>query len=194
MTATKFRSTATEYRSVDVDGLEVFYREAGNPEQPTLLLLHGYPTASYLFHDLIPLLADRFHLLAPDIPGFGETELVPRSEFDYTFENLTDVIDRFTEIKQVDRYAIYVFDYGAPVGFRLAVRHPERVLALITQNGNAYVEGLSEGWNPIQAYWKTPSAENRNALRNFLGLEATRWQYTHGVADPNQVAPESYTL
>src|ERR1700754_1708297 len=194
MTATKFRSTATEYRSVDVDGLEVFYREAGNPEQPTLLLLHGYPTASYLFHDLIPLLADRFHLLAPDIPGFGETELVPRSEFDYTFENLTDVIDRFTEIKQVDRYAMYVFDYGAPIGFRLAVRHPERITAIVSQNGNAYSEGLSSKWNPMKAYWADPFPANRDAVRVMLDPETTIMQYRTGVPDETTVSPDGYRL
>src|SRR5215813_3394612 len=155
--------TATRYRTIDVDNLKVFFREAGPPDAPTLLLLHGYPSASHQFRDLIPKLADRFHLVAPDIPGFGQTELAPRDTFAYTFENLTHVIDRFTEILGLDRFALYVFDYGAPIGFRIAASHPDRVTAIITQNGNAYEEGLSDAWAPIRAYWADPSPSTRDA-------------------------------
>ncbi len=182
------------YRSVDVDGLNIFFREAGEPAKPTLLLLHGFPTSSHMFRNLLPLLADRYHLVAPDLPGFGFSDSPERASFAYTFDHLAKIIDRFTEMVGLTRYAIYVFDYGAPVGFRLAFAHPERVTALLSQNGNAYVEGLSEGWNPIQKYWKVPTEANRAALREFLTPQATRWQYTHGVADESRVAPESYTL
>jgi len=158
------------------------------------LLLHGFPTSSLMYRNLIPLLADRYHVIAPDLPGFGFTQSPDRAKYAYTFDHLAQTIDRFTEILHLDRYAMEVFDYGAPVGWRLAAAHPERITAIITQNGNAYEEGLSDGWNPIQKYWKEPSEENRNALRSFLKLDAIKWQYTHGVKDPDQVAPETYTL
>jgi pimeloyl-ACP methyl ester carboxylesterase len=154
------------FRTADVDGYEVFYREAGDPSKPVLLLLHGFPTASHMFRDLIPLLADRFHLIAPDLPGFGRSALPPRGHFSYTFDNLGKVVGRFTEVVGLDRFAIYIFDYGAPSGLRLAMAHPERVTAIISQNGNAYKEGLSEGWNPIERYWRDPNAANRQALRD----------------------------
>ena len=186
--------TRIAYRFADVDGLNVFYREAGASDAPKLLLLHGFPSSSHMFRDLIPLLADRFHIIAPDLPGFGLTDMPPRGEFDYTFDNIARVIDRFTEVIGFDRFAVYVFDYGAPTGFRLAVKHPERILAIISENGNAYEEGLSEGWNPIQAYWQDPSQENRQALRTLLARETTRWQYTHGVSDVASVSPDGYTL
>ncbi|MFJ8477059.1 alpha/beta fold hydrolase [Kitasatospora sp. NPDC094011] len=186
--------TSIAYRSVDVDGLSVFYREAGPADAPTLLLLHGFPSAGHMFRDLIPHLADRFHLVAPDLPGFGQTELPPREEFDYTFEHLAAVIDRFTEVIGLERFALYVFDYGAPIGFRIAAEHPERITAIVSQNGNAYEEGLSEGWNPIRAYWEDPSPANRDALRGFLTPDATRWQYTHGTPDPTAVSPDGSTL
>ncbi len=184
----------TYYRAVPVDGHQLFYREAGDPGRPSLLLLHGFPTSSHMFRDLIPLLEDRFHIVAPDLPGFGFT--TPRTEpaFNYTFDDLAKVIEAFTAVIGLARYAMYVFDYGAPVGFRLALARPERVTAIISQNGNAYEEGLSEGWNPIQKYWREPSAANREALRAFLTLEATKWQYLHGVEDESLVAPESYAL
>jgi pimeloyl-ACP methyl ester carboxylesterase len=185
---------STTYRTVSVDGLKVFYREAGEAHAPTLLLLHGFPTSSHMYRGLIPALADRYHMVAPDLPGFGFTEAPDRTRFTYSFDHLAKVTERFTEILGLDRYALYVFDYGAPVGFRLAVRQPERITALISQNGNAYVEGLSEGWNPIQAYWKNPSPENRAALRAFLEPEATRWQYTHGVPNPERLSPDAWTL
>jgi pimeloyl-ACP methyl ester carboxylesterase len=182
------------HRFVDVDGLKIFYREAGADTSPALLLLHGFPTSSHMFRDLIPALADDYHVVAPDLPGFGFSDAPDRAQFKYTFDHLAGVIDRFTTVAGLARYAIYVFDYGAPVGFRLATRHPERTTAIVSQNGNAYEEGLSEGWNPIQRYWKEPTTENRAALRNFLTPEATRWQYVHGVQDESLVAPESYTL
>jgi len=185
---------STTYRTVSVDGLKVFYREAGEARAPTLLLLHGFPTSSHMYRGLIPALADRYHMVAPDLPGFGFTEAPDRTRFTYSFDHLAKVTERFTEILGLDRYALYVFDYGAPVGFRLAVRQPERITALISQNGNAYVEGLSEGWNPIQAYWKNPSPENRAALRAFLEPEATRWQYIHGVPNPGRLSPDAWTL
>ena len=162
------------YRTADVDGFNVFYREAGSANAPNLLLLHGFPTASHMFRDLIPLLADRFHIVAPDLPGFGQSDLPPRENFNYTFDNIANVMDRLTEVIGLYRFAVYVFDYGAPTGFRLAVRHPERITAIISQNGNAYEEGLSEGWSPIRAYWKDPSPANRKALRAFLTPETTR--------------------
>src|ERR1051326_5746639 len=182
------------YRKVDVDDIGVFYREAGPKDAPTILLLHGFPTAGHMFRDLIPQLADRFRLVAPDLPGFGQSDIPARTAFIYSFENIANVIARFAEVIGLDRFAIYVFDYGAPVGFRLAVRHPERVTALISQNGNAYEEGLSEGWNPIQAYWRDPSPKNRSALRAFLTPETTQWQYTHGAADPERLSPDAWTL
>jgi len=184
----------TRHRFVDVDGLKIFYREAGADTSPALLLLHGFPTSSHMFRNLIPALADDYHVVAPDLPGFGFSEAPERAQFRYTFDHLADVIDRFTTVAGLTRHAIYVFDYGAPVGFRLAMRHPERITAIVSQNGNAYQEGLSEGWNPIQRYWKEPTPDNRAALRSFLTPEATKWQYVHGVDDESLVAPESYTL
>ena len=184
----------TTYHRIDVDGLEVFYREAGPKAAPNLLLLHGFPTSSHMFRNLIPALAEQYHVIAPDLPGFGFTAAPDRQKFRYTFEHLAQIIERFTQKVGLDRFAIYIFDYGAPVGLRLALAHPERITAIISQNGNAYEEGLSEGWNPIQKYWKDPTAENRAALREFLKPEATQWQYTHGVKDTSLIAPESYEL
>ena len=182
------------FRKADVDGLGVFYREAGPVDATALLLLHGFPSAGHMFRDLIPALSDRFRLIAPDLPGFGQSDMPPRDAFSYTFAGLADVIERFTEVIGLARFAIYVFDYGAPTGFRLAVRHPERITAIISQNGNAYEEGLSDGWNPIRAYWQDPSNANRNALRSFLSPETTIWQYTHGVPDAALVSPDGYSL
>ena len=186
--------TPIRYSTADVDGLKVFYREAGNTAAPKLLLLHGFPSASHMFRDLIPLLADRFHLVAPDLPGFGQSDMPPRDDFSYTFDNVARIVERFTEVIGFDHFAVYVFDYGAPTGFRLAVKHPEQIKAIISQNGNAYAEGLSEGWNPIRAYWQDPSQANRDALRAFLKPETTMWQYTHGVSDPTSVSPDGYSL
>jgi pimeloyl-ACP methyl ester carboxylesterase len=182
------------YRTAEADGFKVFYREAGNARAPKLLLLHGFPSASHIFRDLIPVLADRFHMIAPDLPGFGRSDMPPRDEFSYTFDNIARVIERFTEIVGFDRFAVYVFDYGAPTGFRLAIRHPERITAIISQNGNAYEEGLSGAWSPIRAYWENRSQANRMALRAFLTPETTHWQYTHGVPDPTAVSPDGQNL
>jgi pimeloyl-ACP methyl ester carboxylesterase len=183
-----------KYRTVAVDGFKVFYREAGAATLPKLLLLHGFPSSSHMFRDLIPRLADRFHIVAPDLPGFGQSAMPSRETFKYTFDNVASVIDRFTEVIGLSRYAVYVFDYGAPTGFRLAVKHPDRITAIISQNGNAYEEGLSQGWDPIRAYWKDPSDANRAALRSFLAPATTQWQYTHGVTDPTTVSPDGYSL
>lgn len=182
------------HRSVQVDGLSVFYREAGHTAAPSILLLHGFPSSSHMFRDLIPLLADRYHVVAPDLPGFGFTDVPVSTRYVYNFENLAKTIDAFTQALRLERYAIYGFDYGAPVGLRLALAHPERVTAIISQNGNAYEEGLSQGWNPIRKYWSEPTPANRAALRDFLKPDATKFQYVHGVPDETLVAPESYAL
>ncbi|MDE4915139.1 alpha/beta hydrolase [Methylobacterium sp. 092160098-2] len=182
------------YHSADVDGFRIAFREAGSPGAPKLLLLHGFPTAGHMFRDLIPLLSDRFHLVAPDLPGFGLSDMPARDRFTYSFDNVASVVDRFTEVIGFDRFAIYVFDYGAPTGFRIAAKHPERITGIVSQNGNAYEEGLSEGWNPIRAYWQDLSQANREALRAFLKPETTVWQYTHGVPDPTLVSPDGYSL
>lgn len=184
------------YRYAMADGVKVFYREAGDPKAPTVLLLHGFPTSSFMYRNLIPLLADRYHVIAPDLPGFGLTEAPDRAHYAYTFDRLAQTIDAFTETMGLKRYAMEVFDYGAPVGWRLAVAHPERITAIVTQNGNAYEEGLSDGWNPIQTYWKEPTPAHREALRSFLSEEAIKWQYTHGVPEAlvDRVAPETWAL
>jgi pimeloyl-ACP methyl ester carboxylesterase len=182
------------FRTLNIDGLSIFYREAGEEDAPAMLLLHGFPSASHMFRDLIPRLSERFHVVAPDFPGFGQSDMPSRNRFSYTFAKIADVIERFTEVVGLDRYAMYIFDYGSPIGFRLAVKHPERVTAIISQNGNAYEEGLSDGWNPIRAYWRQPTQANRDALRSLLTPETTRWQYTHGVNDPAAVSPDGYSL
>ncbi len=185
-------TTFTTHRTVEIDGLDIFYREAGPKDAPTLLLLHGFPTSSRMFRNLIPALADRYHVVAPDYPGFGSSSMPPVTEFDYTFDRLADVVGALTEKLGLDTYSLYVMDYGAPVGFRLFVRHPERVQALIVQNGNAYEEGLGEFWTPFRAYWKDRTEANAEPLRAFFELPATQWQYTHGVKDPELIAPENW--
>ena len=180
--------------TIEVDGIKMFYREAGPADAPVILLLHGYPTSSHMFRHLMPRLASSFRLIAPDLPGFGFTEVPSERQYRYTFDNLGVTINAFVEALNLKRYAIYVFDYGAPTGFRLAVAHPERVTAIISQNGNGYVEGLGDAWDPIKKYWNEPTPANREALRGFIGLEGTKWQYLHGVTDPVQVQPEAYWL
>ncbi len=183
--------TSIKYRTADLGGFKIFYREAGSPDAPKLLLLHGFPSAGHMFRDLIPLLADRFHMIAPDLPGFGNSDMPERG---CTFERIADMIDHFTEIVGFGRYGLYIFDYGAPTGFRLALKHPEKILGIISQNGNAYEEGLSEGWRQIRAYWEEPSPANRERLRAFLKPEMTIRQYTHGVSDGAAVSPDGYSL
>ncbi len=182
------------FNTIDVDGLSVFYRETGDPARPAVLLLHGFPSASHMFRDLIPELAEQYHVIAPDFPGFGMSAQPAREQFAYTFDNIANVVARFTELVGLKKFAVYVFDYGAPVGLRLAVKYPERITAIITQNGNSYAEGLSEGFAPMQAYWKSPTQANRDALRALLTPATTLFQYTHGVADPSLVSPDGRNL
>jgi pimeloyl-ACP methyl ester carboxylesterase len=185
----------TSVHKVEADGVRVFYRAAGDTTAQVVLLLHGFPSSSFMFRELIPRLADHYRVIAPDLPGFGFTEVTTERKYEYTFNGLASTVDAFTEALKIDRYAIYVFDYGAPTGLRLAMAHPERVTAIISQNGNAYEEGLGDAWDPIRKYWASPTAANREVLRqNILTREGTRWQYTHGVSDPESVPPESYTL
>ncbi len=185
----------TSVHKIQADGVNVFYRKAGDPSAPLVLLLHGFPASSFMYRELIPRLADQFHVIAPDLPGFGFTEVPEERKYTYSFDSLAKTMEAFTDALGLKRYAIYVFDYGAPTGFRLAMARPERVLAIVSQNGNAYEEGLSDAWAPIRKYWAEPTAENREVVRqNILTLEGTRWQYTHGVKNPESVAPESYTL
>jgi pimeloyl-ACP methyl ester carboxylesterase len=186
--------SVVRYHTANVGGVNIFYREAGRRDAPTLLLLHGFPSASHMFRDLIPLLADRFRIVAPDLPGFGQSDMSSRLTFAYTFDNLARVIGEFIDVVGLSRFALYIFDYGAPVGLRIAVNHPERITAIISQNGNAYEEGLSEGWNSLRAYWKNPTGEAREALRSAFTPEATLYQYTQGVADASLVSPDGLSL
>jgi pimeloyl-ACP methyl ester carboxylesterase len=182
------------HRTVKIDGLEIFYREAGRKDAPTILLLHGFPTSSHMFRNLIPALADRFHLVAPDYPGFGNSAMPALGEYDYTFDNLAQVVERFSEELGLTRYTLYLQDYGAPIGFRLAVKHPERVQALVIQNGNAYEEGLREFWIPIKAYWRARTEAQAAELRKSLEIGATKWQYTHGVRRPEAISPDNWLV
>jgi pimeloyl-ACP methyl ester carboxylesterase len=192
---TQSQVPVTSIHRVEADGVEIFYREAGDAAAPVLLLLHGFPTSSFMFRELIPRLADEYRVIAPDLPGFGFTEVPAKRNYTYSFDALAGTIESFTEALGLNRYAIYIFDYGAPTGLRLTMRHPDRVTAIISQNGNAYEEGLGDAWGPIRKYWSDPTEENRDVLRqNILTLETTRWQYTHGAANPETVAPEGYTL
>jgi len=180
-------------QTITVDGQTIFYREAGDKEKtPTILLLHGFPTSSHMFRNVIPALADKFHLVAPDYPGFGYSSMPPVDRFEYTFDHLAEIVDNFVIEIGLERYSLYVMDYGAPVGYRLAVKHPEKIEALIVQNGNAYDEGLGEFWEPLRAYWSEPNEKNKNALKKFLTIEATKWQYTHGVKDENAISPDNW--
>lgn len=189
-----YRITQVRYQTVKVDKIDVFYREAGPKDAPAILLLHGFPTSSRMFRDLIPRLADRYRVIAPDYPGFGRSSSPAPENFAYTFENLTQIVDRFTDTVGLSKYSLYVMDYGAPIGYRLALAHPERISGLIIQNGNAYDEGLRDFWLPIKKYWQDPTAANRDALRGLLKLEATKWQYTNGVADAALLDPDTWTL
>lgn len=184
----------TRHKVVDVDGLRIFYREAGPEDAPKLLLLHGFPTSSHMFRNLIPKLSDRFHLVAPDYPGYGNSSMPSPDEFEYSFDRLAEVIEKFTGKIGFGSYSLYLMDYGAPVGYRLAVKHPERVEALIVQNGNAYEEGLREFWDPIKAYWKNKTAANADALRKLLTIDATRWQYTDGVRNVEAISPDNWII
>ncbi len=182
------------YRTVEIDGLEIFYREAGPKDAPTILLLHGFPTSSHMFRNLMPALADEFHVVAPDYPGFGNSAQPPMEEFDYTFDRLADLIEKFTEKLELSQYSIYLMDYGAPVGFRLATKHPDRVHTLIVQNGNAYEEGLREFWDPIKTYWKERTPENAEPLKAFITPDGVKWQYTHGVRNVEHISPDNWDV
>ena len=189
-----FAGGDVHYRTADVDQTKIFYREAGPKDAPNILLLHGWGASSFMFRNLIPVLATKYHVVAPDLPGFGLTTAPSRDTFKYTFDHLTDIVGKFADAKGLDKYAIYVFDYGAPVGYRLALRNPDKISAIISQNGNAYAEGLSSGWDPIKRYWSSPTQDNRNALRAFMSLKTNKWQYEQGVTDPSAIAPEAYLL
>lgn len=184
----------TAHKTININGVDVFYREAGPVDAPTILLLHGFPTSSHMFRNLIPALADRFHLLAPDYPGFGNSEQPPLDEFDYTFDGLAKLMEGFIKAKGVEQYSVYLMDYGAPVGFRLAANNPENVQALIVQNGNAYDEGLKEFWDPIRTYWADPSAANAEPLAGFISPQGVEWQYTHGVRDVAAISPDNWNV
>lgn len=187
------RSTQTAYRTVEVEGLQIFYREAGDRSKPTLLLLHGFPTSSHMFRNLIPKLAENYHVVAPDYPGFGSSSAPAADQFEYTFDNLAEVVDQFTEKMELEQYSLYLMDYGAPIGFRLATAHPERIQSLVIQNGNAYDEGIdNDFWQPIKKYWKQRNKVNGDALRSLLTMEATQWQYTHGVRDTSMISPDTW--
>ena len=188
-------STQVVHRTVTIDGVEVFYREAGPKDAPTLLLLHGFPSSSHMFRNLIPALADKYHVIAPDYPGFGYSAAPPVSEFEYTFDHLASIVDALAQKLALDRYTLYVQDYGAPIGYRLGTKHPERVAGLIVQNGNAYDEGLdNDFWKPLKVYWQNRTEENAKPLRGFLGIEGTRWQYTQGVRSVERISPDAWTL
>lgn len=184
----------TTYHTVTVEGLDIFYREAGSKAAPTILLLHGFPTSSHMFRNLIPALADRFHLIAPDYPGFGNSSMPLVDDFDYTFERLAEIMEGFIRTLGLKRFSLYLMDYGAPVGLRVATKHPEQVEALIVQNGNAYEEGLREFWEPLKAYWQDRTPSNAEALSKLLTIEATQWQYTHGVRNPAAISPDNWNL
>ena len=185
----------TKNQTISIDGQTIFYREAGDKENaPTILLLHGFPTSSHMFRNLIPALADKFHLIAPDYPGFGNSSMPTVDEFQYTFDHLAEIVNKFISQIGLERFSIYVMDYGAPIGYRLAVKNPEKIEALIVQNGNAYDEGLGEFWEPIKAYWSKPNEKNKDALMKFLTIEATKWQYTHGVRNENAISPDNWNL
>jgi pimeloyl-ACP methyl ester carboxylesterase len=184
----------TRYKTISVNGVEVFYREAGPSDAPTILLLHGFPTSSHMFRNLIPALADKYHVVAPDYPGFGNSQQPPMDKFDYSFDNLATLVEAFADQLGIDRYSLYLMDYGAPIGFRLAAKHPERVQSLIVQNGNAYKEGLREFWDPIRVYWNNPTPENAKPLAGFISPDGVKWQYTHGVRNAERISPDNWNV
>ncbi|BAY50501.1 alpha/beta hydrolase fold protein (plasmid) [Scytonema sp. HK-05] len=184
----------TTFHTISIDGLDIFYREAGSRDNPTILLLHGFPTSSHMFRNLIPALADRFHVVAPDYPGYGNSSMPSVNEFDYTFDHLAEIVEKFIAAIDLKKYSLYVMDYGAPIGYRIAAKHPERVQALIVQNGNAYEEGLREFWDPIKAYWQDRSPENAEKLKYLVTLEATKWQYTNGVRNLEAISPDTWNM
>ena len=194
MPNTKTTIPHTSLRRVTADGISIFYREAGSADRPVVLLLHGFPTSSFQFRELIPRLADKYRVIAPDLPGFGFTEVPAERNYTYTFDSLARSIEAFTDALALQRYALYIFDFGAPTGLRLAVSRPERVTAIFSQNGNAYEEGLGETWAPLKQYWNNETVENREMVRKLLGADGIRFQYFHGVPNPERIAPESYTL
>ncbi len=184
--------TATRYKTVEVNGVDIFYREAGSKNKPTILLLHGYPTSSHMFRDLMADLADDYYVLAPDYPGYGRSEQPPIAEFEYTFDNMAKIVEGFLEELDIKKFSVYLMDYGAPVGYRIATKYPDRVQALIVQNGNAYEEGITEFWNPLKKYWKNPSIENGKPLEEFHKIGGLKWQYTHGVKDISKISPDNW--
>ncbi|PHS28504.1 MAG: hydrolase [Robiginitomaculum sp.] len=186
------RENSVFYKNIKIDGISIAYREAGDPAKPTILLLHGFPTSSQMFRNLIPVLAEKYHVLAPDYPGYGASDMPSREAFEYSFANFANVVEGFVDAKKVSSYALYLMDYGAPVGYRLFAKNPERVTGFIIQNGNAYEEGLLEFWEPIKAYWNEPNAKNRDALRGLLTIDATKWQYTHGVGNVDKISPDTW--
>jgi len=191
---TTMKNTEIHYLNIKANGLNIFYREAGPKDAPVILLLHGYPTSSHMFRNLIPILDGKYHVIAPDLPGFGFSDAPSHDKFDYTFDNMAKTMQAFIDELGLKHFALYIFDYGAPTGLRLAMANPEKITAIISQNGNAYVEGLSTGWNPIQRYWENPTQANRDSLKDFVSKEATWYQYHEGVSDPSLIAPESYTM
>ncbi|WP_206604217.1 alpha/beta fold hydrolase [Aquimarina sediminis] len=186
--------TSTKYKTVEVNGLEIFYREAGSKNKPTILLLHGYPTSSHMFRNLIVDLADDYYILAPDYPGYGRSEQPAMSEFEYTFDNMATIVEGFLDTLEINRFSIYLMDYGAPVGFRIASKYPNKIESLIIQNGNAYDEGIRDFWNPLKTYWKNPSIKNGKALEGFHSIDGLKWQYTHGVKDTNRISPDNWEI
>jgi len=191
---TTMKNTEIHYLNIKANGLNIFYREAGPKDAPVILLLHGYPTSSHMFRNLIPILDGKYHVIAPDLPGFGFSDAPSHDKFNYTFDNMAKTMQAFIDELGLKHFALYIFDYGAPTGLRLAMANPEKITAIISQNGNAYVEGLSTGWNPIQRYWENPTQANRDSLKDFVSKEATWYQYHEGVSDPSLIAPESYTM
>ncbi len=187
-------NSSVKYQTTEIEGQKIFYREAGAKDAPTILLLHGFPTSSHMFRNLIPQLADKYHVVAPDMPGFGQSSAPSPTDFEYSFDHMASVIDQFTQKLELDKFSLYLMDYGAPVGFRIAHKHPEKIQSLIIQNGNAYDEGLKDFWKPIKLYWEKDTAENRNALKSLLTIEATEWQYTHGVRDKAAISPDNWTV